>query len=85
MVISSRPIASASAEPLAALAPAAMGRPVNPLFDAHGAELSIDPRTAADYDVLMKIVVIGDSAVGKSAVVRRFAAPVHITYFGISC
>lgn len=41
------------------------------LFDASGVSVVTDPRVAMEYDVLLKIVVVGDSAVGKSALLRR--------------
>lgn len=57
------------------------------LFDMSGVRPVTDPRVASEYDVLLKIVVLGDSAVGKSAVIRRFAddvyEPTYISTIGV--
>jgi GTP-binding protein EngB required for normal cell division len=41
------------------------------VFDAATVSYVTDPVVASSYDSLLKIVVLGDSAVGKSALLRR--------------
>lgn len=46
-----------------------------------------DPRIGASYDFLFKVLVVGDAAVGKSALVGRFADatfdPTYISTIGV--
>lgn len=63
MVKSSTFVGSPDAE----VAPAPRGD----IFDVSDVAVVTDPRATSDYDLLLKIVVLGDSAVGKSAVLRR--------------
>ena len=66
------PSSTAVAVPAAAARSLPAGASLD-LFNLTDVSVVTDPRIAAEYDALVKIVVLGDSAVGKSAVLRRYA------------